>query len=109
MSCLRYSHADNDAPLYRVKPTMGGKAWPAHRVYDEGNRVRVTLDIDGDLVTFWSEDVTALAPPEAMPDWALDVIKAAVAYEIHGRDQIESAIARMPADARTYFEAWSRS
>lgn len=85
MSERRFIHADNDAPLYRVSEAIGGLAWPAYRVWDEGSRVRVTLDINGSLVSFFDEDVIEVAPPENLPNWVLDLVAALRQYEdFHG-------------------------
>jgi hypothetical protein len=113
MSERRYLRADDDAPLYRVSKAIGGLAWPAYRVWDEGGHERVVLDIAGDLVTFFGADVALLPRPNSEPDWVLRLIEKLVKYEdLHGHPEDQwtcfaDVLEGVPAETLEYARAWA--
>lgn len=104
----RYVHAPDDAPLYRVGASLGGKAWPCYRAWNHNGLDCITLDINGALVQFFAEDVLLIARPESLPDWALEMVSKVSAYEdMHHYPQtgvtttwecFASVLERVPAD-----------
>lgn len=108
----RYVHAPDDAPLFRVAKALGGRCWPAYRAFDD----KVVLDVDGDLVTFIATDVTLIARPESMPDWAIRLVAKVLKFEeVHGCDRGQydwacfvDVLELIPADACEYVQAWGR-
>jgi hypothetical protein len=78
MTERRYKHAEDDAPLYRVAPELGGRVWPAYRVIGED---AVVLDIDGTLYDFKADHVTRLPRPEGLPEWVFDLLIKLGQYE----------------------------
>jgi hypothetical protein len=111
VSDRRFIHAPDNAPLYRVSEAIGGLAWPAYCVWEEGPQARVTLDINGSLVSFFATDVIEVARPEGLPDWVLDMLAAVRAYEeLHGHtadgwDCFASLLGQVPEDAMDYVNA----
>lgn len=104
----RYLHAENDAPLYRVPVGLGGRAWPAYRVYDD----KVILDVNDALVAFQESDVALIARPASLPDWAVELLRKVMAYEAkHGCEAdgpwacFGREIEAIPRDVLDYVEA----
>lgn len=103
----RYSHATDDAPLYRVPKTLGGGVWPTYRMWEK----YVVLDIAGNLVQFFDTDVTAIARPEGLPDWAIAVLTKVLEYEdghgaVHeGWTCFDGVLNGVPRDAMAFLMA----
>ncbi len=111
----RYQHAPDDAPLYRVPAALGGKVWPAYRVWHEGEgETQVALDVDGDLVRFFQDDLEVVGRPDALQDWAIGLVAHALAFEeLHsgtceGWACFAGPLAAVPAEVLKYVKAWSR-
>lgn len=108
----RFLHAPDDAPLYRLPETLGGKVFPAYRVYANNDGiVVVVLDVDGELVPFKVTQVTAITRPEGLPDWAVAIILNAIVHEeVHG-SAVSGGLCfcelldAIPAEAREWLEA----
>lgn len=107
----RYLHAPDDAPLYRVPEALGGKAFPAYRVYANSNgKVVAVLDIEGELFTFDQDQLTPITRPEGLPDWAIAVILHVIRIEeVHGSLPLGAncfceVLDAIPAEARAYLD-----
>lgn len=109
----RYQHAPDDAPLYRVPAALGGKVWPAYRIWPETDSARmvVVLDVDGDLVRFFEDDLDVIKRPPGLQDWMIPLIAAAMKYEDEQGGEwvcFESELAALPTEVREYVKAWRR-